>query len=147
MQGNECYGRRLPETREIPLLLPFLAIIGIVATVHDGDTFRLADGTRVRLQGIDANELNGTCHVRCAPLPAASSRDNLAALILGREVACQPTGKSYKRVVARCSIKGVDLSCYQIRSGAAVRWAKYDKENRLAACNPGRSRSSGLVSP
>lgn len=39
-------------------LLPIFAAAGLcIASVHDGDTIRLCDGERVRLQGIDAPEL------------------------------------------------------------------------------------------
>ena len=133
MQGKECYGART--LRGDHLLLPILALIGTVSEVHDGDTFRFADGTRIRLEGIDANELNGMCHKACARMSGKTSRDTLAHLILAQKVECEPRGKSYRRVVARCTIRGIDISCYQVRSGAAVRWVKYDPAGRLAACD------------
>jgi endonuclease YncB( thermonuclease family) len=36
-------------------------ISGAVARVHDGDTFTLEDGTKIRAFGIDAPELNQQC--------------------------------------------------------------------------------------
>jgi endonuclease YncB( thermonuclease family) len=126
----------------IPLTL--LAFAGIVTSVHDGDTFRIGD-TRVRLAGIDSNETNGTCHNACAPMPALQARDYLAHLVLGKRVTCEPVGRSYKRIVAWCSIepanyhfrgvpKMVELSCTLVRAGAAVVWQRYDPQQRLRGC-------------
>lgn len=111
----------------IPLLA--LAIIsGQVTSVTDGDTFRIG-ATRIRLEAIDANELHGGCHTVCAPRSAAEARDNLARLALGRTVTCESHGLSYRRVVAFCSVDGVDLSCAQVRGGFAIVWAKYDPDS------------------
>jgi len=95
-----------------------------VATVHDGDTIRCADGTRVRLQGIDANELDGSCHTTCARLSADRARARLESLSLRQTLRCSPTGRSYRRVVAWCSVRlrgrMVDLSCAQVETGTAI---------------------------
>jgi endonuclease YncB( thermonuclease family) len=116
------------------MILPLLALVGVVTSVHDGDTMRLADGTAIRLQGIDANEMDGSCHNTCAILTARDARDNLERLALGRRASCEKTGTSYRRVTAWCSVGGVDLSCAQVRAGAAVRWARYDRDGRLNRC-------------
>ncbi len=116
------------------ILLPFLAIVGVVTSVHDGDTLRLADGTRIRLAGIDANEMDGSCHVTCAARSAVDARDNLRRLALGKTVRVETTGKSYNRVTGWVSVGGRDLSCAQVRGGYAVRWARYDRQGRLIGC-------------
>jgi endonuclease YncB( thermonuclease family) len=113
-----------------------------VASVHDGDTMRCADGTRVRLQGIDANELNGSCHISCARLSASAARDRLSGLALGNPAQCLSTGKSYRRVTAWCAVAGsngsaIDLSCAQVAAGAAVIWRRFDPNHRLDRCTPG----------
>jgi len=77
-----------------------------VVSVHDGDTMRCADGTRVRLQGIDANEMDGSCHHECASLSAIAARDYLGWLASGKTALCSPTGTSYRRVTAWCSVTG-----------------------------------------
>lgn len=107
------------------ILLAAALLAGTVTQVHDGDTFRIGE-TRVRLAAIDANEMNGSCHDLCAPLSAAAPRDHLADLALGRYVECRQTGTSYRRVVAFCRVDGTDLSCAQVRAGAAVIWDRYD---------------------
>jgi endonuclease YncB( thermonuclease family) len=116
------------------ILLILSALTGTVVGVHDGDTFRLDNGARIRLQAIDANERDGSCHATCAPMSAKAATDNLSRLALGKRVACEPTGKSYNRVVAWCSVGRVDLSCEQLRAGAAVYVARYDPKQRLVGC-------------
>lgn len=118
----------------MPSLLAAAALACVPMQVHDGDTFRCASGERIRLAGIDSNELNGTCHTACAPMPARQARDYLAGLVLGKRVVCEPTGRSYRRVVAWCSVGRLDLSCAMIRAGAAVRWQRYDPEGWLKGC-------------
>jgi endonuclease YncB( thermonuclease family) len=107
------------------LLLAAALLAGTVTQVHDGDTFRIGD-TRIRLAAIDANEMDGDCHTVCATMPAGASRDHLARLALGRRVECEQTGMSYNRVVAFCRIGKLDLSCAQVKAGAAIIWDKYD---------------------
>jgi endonuclease YncB( thermonuclease family) len=110
-----------------------------VVAVHDGDTMRCADGTRVRLQGIDANELDGTCHTRCARLPADQARRHLSDFALGRTASCRPTGTSYRRITAWCAVaapdgSAIDLSCAQVVAQAAIVWRRYDPRHRLDHC-------------
>lgn len=110
-----------------------------IVAVHDGDTMRCADGTRVRLQGIDANELDGSCHKACARLPADMAQSSLRDLALHKIVACRSTGRSYDRVTAWCAVKGlegrtIDLSCEQVMRGAAIIWRKFDPGRHLDQC-------------
>ena len=112
-----------------------------VASVHDGDTLRCVDGVRVRLAGIDANELDNRCHTICAQLSADRARARLEALAHGQTLSCRPTGRSYRRIVAWCSIhvsgRPVDLSCAQVETGAAIIWRRFDPTHRLDRCGPG----------
>jgi len=131
------------------MLLAALALVAAgrtfecrVTSVHDGDTTRCADGTRVRLQGIDANELDGSCHTTCAQLSASAARDDLSRLALEKLAQCVSTGRSYRRVTAWCAVAGpngraVDLSCAQVAAGAAVIWHRFDPQHRLDRCSPG----------
>jgi len=110
-----------------------------VARVHDGDTMRCTDGTRVRLQGIDANELDGSCHHLCARMLALAARALLNQLALVREASCLATGRNYRRVVAWCSVmttsgRPVDLSCELVSRQAAIVWRKFDPRGRLDHC-------------
>lgn len=107
----------------------FGAIVGgkpfecLSTEVLDGDTFD-CDGTRIRLQGIDAPELPGHCRKGrdCAPGDPYASTTNLERLIDGSSVTCRKTDTDhYGRTVARCSAGVVDLSCSQVEGGFAVR--------------------------
>lgn len=92
-------------------------------TVVDGDTLRCG-ATRIRLQGIDAAETEGHCRPgrECAPGDPVASTDNLRRLAAGRTIECRQTDTDrYGRVVAVCTVEGVDLSCEQVRSGHAIR--------------------------
>jgi len=110
-----------------------------VVSVHDGDTMRCADGTRIRLQGIDANELDGTCHHACARGAADQARRGLEALVLRKSTKCTSTGTSYRRVTAWCTVmvddgRPVDLSCEQVARGLAVIWRRFDPGHLLDRC-------------
>jgi endonuclease YncB( thermonuclease family) len=107
-----------------------------VAYVHDGDTFRCRDGTRIRLSAIDAPEMPGACRPgrSCAAGNPYQARASLVGLINGRTVQCEPVGRSYNRIAAWCSVGGSDLSCAMMRSGHAVRLPKFDPKDRLARC-------------
>lgn len=90
--------------------------------VVDGDTFR-CDGKRIRLQGIDAPELDGHCRPgrQCTPGDPVASTDNLKGLMARGTNRCNQTDTDrYGRIVARCTSGGADLSCEQVRSGHAV---------------------------
>jgi endonuclease YncB( thermonuclease family) len=100
-----------------------------VAKVTDGDTLRCADGTRVRLAGIDAPEIT-PCKQgrRCVSGDAQASRRVLASLAADETITCRRVGTSYSRAVAFCSSQGVDLSCALVRNGYAVkRYSEQDK--------------------
>jgi endonuclease YncB( thermonuclease family) len=104
-----------------------------VRYVTDGDTFRCADGTRVRLSSIDTPEMPGSCRPgrSCAPGDPYAAKAALERLIGGRTVRCEPAGVSYNRVAAWCSVGGVDLSCAMVRSGHAIRLPQFDIGGRL----------------
>lgn len=101
-----------------------------VKTITDGDTLRCADGTRVRIGGIDAPEVSACSLGRqCVPGDGQASKRSLASLASGRTLSCRQVGTSYKRKVAFCSAGGVDLSCAQVRAGQAV--PRYSENDRV----------------
>lgn len=99
-----------------------------VVDITDGDTFRCADGTRVRLSGVAARETNGTCSPG-HPCPTASAEAATAALhnlAYGEAVRCQGVGETYGRVAAFCRREdGLDLSCAMIQTGTVAKWWRY----------------------
>ena len=91
--------------------------------VLDGDTFDCGS-TRIRLQGIDAPELEGHCRPgrECAPGDPVASTENLRRLATWNSVQCRKTDTdAYGRTVARCTAGKTDLSCAQIQGGYAIR--------------------------
>jgi endonuclease YncB( thermonuclease family) len=98
------------------------------ALVVDGDTLEVA-GTRVRLAGIDAPELDQLCSTggdvraagsttyRCGEEAAAA----LAGRIAGDPVICEPQAAADPTVlVAVCELNGEDLGAWMVRDG----WAR-----------------------
>ena len=107
----------------------------VVTAVHDGDTWRCASGEHVRAAGVDANELDGSCHTTCAPMPADAARAYVDRLIYRERLTCQPVDRSYRRVVAACVLPdGRRLECAVIAAGAAVRWNRYWVRYRMRPC-------------
>lgn len=134
--------------RALRLTLALLLAAAFTCTpvrVWDGDgPIWCAEGPRVRLAGIAAREIDGSCR-RGQPCPKASgvaARDALVRLVgvpIGRSreghflvrgptLACRVAGRpSYRRVVAWCaSPRFGDLSCALVKAGVALRWARYD---------------------
>ena len=112
----------------------FLALTLACASPHavDGDTLRCRGRESVRLLGIDAPEMPGHCRRGrvCTPGDPLASRVALARLVARGPVICTPVGHDrYRRILARCSTAGVDLSCAMVAGGFAV-----ERYSRLGAC-------------
>jgi endonuclease YncB( thermonuclease family) len=105
-----------------------------VASVTDGDTLRCQDGVRVRLHAVAARERDGSCSAG-HPCPAASAEaatQELRRLAAGRTLSCSPTGHSYNRITAICwTPSGEEVNCAMVRSGTALLWARFDREQPL----------------
>lgn len=124
--------------------------------VWDGDgPVWCAEGPKLRLAGIAAREIDGTCRTG-QPCPAASGLDarrQLVALlggpkgvlreghiaVAGPVLRCTSEGGGKgDRTAARCLLPGgADLSCEMIASGTALRWPNYDRADR---CRPASAR-------
>lgn len=114
--------------------------------VWDGDgPIWCAEGPRIRLSGIAAREMDGSCS-QDHPCPSASAveaRDALVKLIgrstgksaeghvlvAGLTMQCRSVGSAGgTRTAAWCvSPKGGDISCAMVRGGWAARWQRYWK--------------------
>ena len=121
--------------------------------VWDGDgPVWCAEGPRIRLAGIAAREMDGTCRDNqpCPEASAEAARDHLVSLV-GRPIGIGPKGHILvrgpalrcvsggdgrrNRTAAWCWAPGVgDLSCAMMRSGYVLRWAQYDRGRRLTRC-------------
>ena len=96
-------------------------VVGKVAKINDGDSLVLENGTRIRLFGIDAPELNQTCilsteiqnkdssettireeEINCGK----NAKNKLSDLINVNEITCLIKGKdAYDRLVGECNFE------------------------------------------
>lgn len=117
------------------LLLAAAALLGLDfpgkdyqgrAEVVDGDTLHLG-GQRIRLYGIDAPESDQTCTkdgaaYRCGAQATAA----LASKIGDQTVTCREKDiDKYQRIVAICSVAGIDLNRWLVSEGYAVAYQAY----------------------
>ena len=136
-----------------------LATVSIVAAgvsftctptaVWDGDgPIWCAEGPRVRLAGIAAREIDGSCRSNqpCPSASATAARDGLVALLGGsrgrrseghvlvkappmRCLSDGPAGGS--RTAAWCRTgAGLDINCRMVEAGLALRWPRYWRGHR-----------------
>jgi endonuclease YncB( thermonuclease family) len=136
-------------------MLPVLAMAAAVVpagttfnctptAVYDGDgPIWCAEGPHVRLSGIAAREMDGTCRPNqpCPDATAIAARDALVqllggargrlptghVLVRGPTMNCVSRGSAGgTRTAALCTTSGIgDLSCAMVRSGKALRWTRY----------------------
>jgi endonuclease YncB( thermonuclease family) len=100
------------------------------ASVIDGDTIEI-HGARVRLHGIDAPESNQVCTdaagaaYRCGQRAALALADRVGSA----PVSCDAKDKDrYGRIVAVCSLDGIDLNSWLVREGLAIAYRKYSTD-------------------
>lgn len=112
--------------------------------VWDGDgPLWCAEGPRLRLAGIAAREMDGTCRSNqpCPEASAEQARDALVRLVgkptgrsreghvivTGPKLSCRSDGDGRgNRTAAWCvSLQVGDLSCAMVRTGTALKWARY----------------------
>ena len=117
--------------------------------VWDGDgPIWCAEGPKVRIAGVAARELDGSCRSDqpCPAVDALVARDRLVRLLGGARgirpeghikvraeaMECISDGSAGgSRTAAWCSSQSFgDLSCAVVRAGGAVRWARYWREHR-----------------
>ena len=97
--------------------------------VADGDSLTL-DGVRVRLRGIDAPESVQSCTLAGMSHPCGrEAREHLVHLIGGRPVTCTWGREDrYGRRLGRCRAGETDLNAEMVRSGWAVAYGGYERE-------------------
>jgi endonuclease YncB( thermonuclease family) len=108
-----------------------------VTRVHDGDgPIYCAEGPKIRLTAVAARELDETCNTGhpCPTSTGAQAKAALSRLAQGQTLSCEATGASYSRTTAWCWLPdGRELNCEMVRSGTALRWAKFDPGNDLCS--------------
>ncbi len=114
--------------------------------VWDGDgPVWCAEGPRLRIAGIAAREMDGTCrsHHPCPRSSAIAARDALVkilggsrgttstghVLVRGPKLTCRSDGPAEgNRTAAWCRLpSGADLSCTMIHTRTVLRWDRYWK--------------------
>ena len=117
--------------------------------VWDGDgPVWCAEGPKVRIAGVAAREMDGTCRVNqpCPDVEAVDARDRLVRLLGGGRgtrpeghilvssatMKCVSDGSAGGgRTAAWCTSPAFgDLSCAVLRAGGAVRWDRYWKRHK-----------------
>ena len=112
--------------------------------VWDGDgPIWCAEGPHVRLSGIAAREMDGTCNAGqpCPPVDPITSRDALASLVgavrgqsreghvlvSGPALSCLSIGGAGGSRTAAWSVAPTcgDLSCVMVQNGWALKWERY----------------------
>lgn len=113
-----------------------MAILTILAAaalcidhVHDGDTFTLCSGEKIRISDIEAPELPGSPKCArgragwCDYRLAAASRDALIAFLATGPVSIDRRGTDrYGRTLARVTIAGRSAGAHLIGLGLARQW-------------------------
>lgn len=97
------------------------------ASVVDGDTLEI-QGSRIRLWGVDAVESSQSCLDAQGQAWACGRRAAFAlADFLGqRTVRCQEKDRDrYGRVVAVCSVGGVEINRWLVEQGWALDYTRY----------------------
>jgi endonuclease YncB( thermonuclease family) len=117
--------------------------------VWDGDgPIWCAEGPHVRISGIAAREMDGTCRDN-QPCPSATALQARNALIdlfggprgtnstghvrvIGPPMVCRSEGSAGgNRTAAWCSLpSGQDLSCAMVATGAVLKWDRYWRGHR-----------------
>ena len=134
-QHGTVHSRREEATEEAPQPEPsttthFSSLSGVCTHVQDGDSFKLDNGTTVRLYAIDAPEKD-------QPF-GDKARNTLRSLIQGREVELEVmTEDNYDRSVAKVYCNGVYINLKMVRDGLAwySAWRGFEPENDIAAAH------------
>ena len=98
--------------------------------IVDGDTL-VVDGTRYRLNGIDAPEAGQTCKTAKGRdwFCGRRATDRLFALSKGRKVRCHRISEDgYGRTIARCFVGQQDLGQAMVLAGLAWAFTKFSDE-------------------
>jgi endonuclease YncB( thermonuclease family) len=100
------------------------------ASVIDGDTLEIR-GARIRFHAADAPESAQTCQdadgkaYRCGQQAALALSDKIGS----SNVTCQQRDiDRYQRIVAQCSVNGIDLNGWLIEQGYALAYRQYGTE-------------------
>ena len=97
--------------------------------IIDGDTIHIGKN-KIRLYGIDAPEINQTCSINKIIWECGfESSQALESIISEEEVRCEIVDiDRYKRFVAKCFVKNINLNQYMVQNGWAVAYRYYSDD-------------------
>lgn len=97
--------------------------------VIDGDSLR-ANGTEIRLWGIDAVELNQKCRRENAFWACGKkAKSALESAVNRTALDCQPKSiDRYDRLVAECFVGGLSLNAFMVENGWALAYQRYTQK-------------------
>ena len=103
-------------------------IIGM-AHIIDGDTIHIGKN-KIRLHAIDAPEINQTCKIKEKTWNCGlESSKALEKLIAKKEIKCMVNDiDQYKRYVAECYIKNININKYMVTNGWAIAYRYYSTQ-------------------
>ena len=108
-------------------VIPPSGVVSGQARIIDGDTIDI-DGTRIRLEGIDAPEAAQTCTGADGEAWACGreATREMAAMTRDRSVDCTSRGlDKYGRMLGICFTGGVDLNAEMVKRGYAWAFVRY----------------------
>ena len=136
-------------TADVPIVPSGVTFSCTPTHVWDGDgPIWCAEGPRIRLAGIAARELDGSCSPGhpCPNASGESARDALAAmlgifrgvgshghiLVDGPALRCRSDGSAGgNRTAAWCTSPIIgDINCAMVRDGWALKWDRYWRQHR-----------------
>lgn len=116
--------------------------------VYDGDgPIWCAEGPKVRIAGVAAREIDGSCRSNqpCPPVGGTDARDRVVSLFGGPKgklrtghilvhsatMSCLSEGSGTGSRTAAWCVSPVfgDLSCAVVRAGGAIRWPRYWRDH------------------
>ena len=97
--------------------------------IIEGDTIHIGNN-KIRLYGIDAPEINQTCTIEKIIWECGfESSLALESIISEKEVQCEIVDiDRYKRFVAKCFVKNINLNQYMVQNGWAVAYRYYSDD-------------------
>ena len=112
-----------------------------IPRVIDGDTIHI-NSYKIRLEGIDAPEIKQYCKKPLLKFSATIgftinkdypcgliSKKKLIEKIKKSKIVCYSTSKDrYRRYIATCYLKNLNLNKWMVRNGYAVAYKRYSKE-------------------
>jgi len=132
-----------------PIIAAGLTFTCTPTAVWDGDgPIWCAEGPHVRVSGVAAREMDGTCRSNqpCPAMSAMAARDTLVRAlggskgvlssghikVHGPKLTCRSDGSAGgTRTAAWCySSKTGDLSCSLVKQGSVLRWHRYWRNHR-----------------